>query len=260
MTNERDTKVDDQLVSETYRELADEQTPEHLNRAVLKMAAGKSARKSNTGNVISTLFAVWMKPVAWAATIALSLAIVLEYTELPSDIRQPAADAAADSEPDGPVELSEFETRNNGMPFSVAAPGTSQPSAKQLRVDAVAEMDTAVTIRQEEVRRTTPTDVPSETPALEEVVIGHSTYLPIAIEDTDQAETASITPSAARLSERKKMSDSVSECLPVARLAVESWLECITALRAAGADDAADQEYRLFSDEYPAESAEIEAK
>ena len=78
MTNERDKELTDELVSETYRKLESPQAPDHLNRAVLSMAADK--RPGRTGFVLSA----WMKPVTFAATIALSLAIVLELSEMPT--------------------------------------------------------------------------------------------------------------------------------------------------------------------------------
>lgn len=76
MNDERDKTVTDRLVSDTYREMANERAPQVLNDKVLGMAAGaKPARSLIPGP--------WMKPVAWAATIGLSLAIVLELTEMP---------------------------------------------------------------------------------------------------------------------------------------------------------------------------------
>ena len=70
----------DDLVTETYRELGVEKAPERLNQDVLRMASGGGLR-SPTRNI---LFGAWMKPVAWAATIGLSLAIVLELSEVPT--------------------------------------------------------------------------------------------------------------------------------------------------------------------------------
>jgi hypothetical protein len=63
-------------ISETYRELATESAPEHLNQAILKQAAVEVTHSRGY------LFAGWLKPVAWTAVIALSLAVVLELTEL----------------------------------------------------------------------------------------------------------------------------------------------------------------------------------
>ena len=60
-------------VSDAYRDLAREKTPERLDNRILAMAAHES--RSRYG-----LARAWVRPVAWAATIALSLAFVLELT------------------------------------------------------------------------------------------------------------------------------------------------------------------------------------
>ncbi|MGB5510701.1 MAG: hypothetical protein WBM87_03230, partial [Woeseiaceae bacterium] len=76
MTNDRDNMTADPSVSATYRQLAKERTPASLDEKVLQKAAAAPSAGSRRGMV-------WMKPVAWAATIGLSLAIVLEMTQLP---------------------------------------------------------------------------------------------------------------------------------------------------------------------------------
>lgn len=64
-------------VTETYRAVATERTPEHLDRAVLAEAA------QSVKPAYSTLMA-WARPLAWAATVVLSLALVLEITRTPT--------------------------------------------------------------------------------------------------------------------------------------------------------------------------------
>jgi len=80
MTKERshpDTDgVTDPLVSRTYRESASERVPDALDRAVLQQA------KQNASKPYSRSI-VWLRPMAWAATIGLSLAIVIELANLP---------------------------------------------------------------------------------------------------------------------------------------------------------------------------------
>jgi hypothetical protein len=68
------TDQDNKRVSDAYRELARESTPEALDDRILAMAARES--RSRYG-----LARAWVRPVAWAATIALSLAFVLEMTK-----------------------------------------------------------------------------------------------------------------------------------------------------------------------------------
>ena len=80
MTTERDQDDRDELVSSTYRELGAPKTPLHLDQSILRMASDDGRRSG----IRNTLTLAWMKPVAWAATIGLSLAIVLELTEVPT--------------------------------------------------------------------------------------------------------------------------------------------------------------------------------
>jgi len=80
MTNEKEPFEGDELVTETYRELGVEKAPERLNQSILRMAPG-GGKPSPAGGI---LFAAWMKPLAFAATIGLSLAIVLELSQVPT--------------------------------------------------------------------------------------------------------------------------------------------------------------------------------
>ena len=66
-------QTDTERVSAAYRDLATETTPERLDRRILERAARES--RSRYGAVRA-----WMRPLAWAATIALSLAFLLELT------------------------------------------------------------------------------------------------------------------------------------------------------------------------------------
>ena len=95
MTNDRDNTTADPSVSATYRQLADERAPADLDDKILHRAAAAPRVDSGIGRA-------WMKPVAWAATIGLSLAIVLEMTQLPQaplDINVVAPPAPTDERP-----------------------------------------------------------------------------------------------------------------------------------------------------------------
>ena len=80
MTEERsqtDTDgVADPLVSRTYRESAAERTPPALDQAVLR-----KARREGTSRYSRSM--LWLRPMAWAATVGLCLAIVVELSDLP---------------------------------------------------------------------------------------------------------------------------------------------------------------------------------
>jgi hypothetical protein len=66
-------ETDTERVSAAYRDLATETTPERLDRRILERAARES--RSRYGAVRA-----WIRPLAWAATIFLSLAFLLELT------------------------------------------------------------------------------------------------------------------------------------------------------------------------------------
>jgi hypothetical protein len=82
MTNERqhpDSAAEtDETVSATYRELSREGAPNHLNDKVLQQAARHALRPRYSRSI------VWTRPLAWAATVGLCLAIVLEVTRVPA--------------------------------------------------------------------------------------------------------------------------------------------------------------------------------
>tara|TARA_R110002096_G_scaffold154_22_gene918 strand:- start:8671 stop:9261 length:591 start_codon:yes stop_codon:yes gene_type:complete len=74
MSNERDDEMFDQRVSKVYREHAAERAPDRLNTKILTMAADE-VRKARG---LSSLLESWTRPLAVAATVVLSLAIVLD--------------------------------------------------------------------------------------------------------------------------------------------------------------------------------------
>lgn len=80
MTEERshtDTDgVADPLVSRTYRESAAESTPPALDQAVLREARQAGANRYSRS-------IMWLRPMAWATTIGLCLAIVVDLSDLP---------------------------------------------------------------------------------------------------------------------------------------------------------------------------------
>jgi hypothetical protein len=87
MSNQRKDAGKDPLVTDIYEELASERAPDHLNERVLRLAKGN-------GRTRYSVVRAWTRPAAWAATIGLSLAIVLELTRLPPiDIEGTPAEA-----------------------------------------------------------------------------------------------------------------------------------------------------------------------
>ena len=75
----------DPRVSDAYHEMASEEPSAELDRKILSMAA---AEASAAGGVPRA----WLRPLAWAATVALSFALVLEISQV-DDAPTPRADA-----------------------------------------------------------------------------------------------------------------------------------------------------------------------
>ncbi len=82
-------EYNDRELREAYRSLATERTPEHLDRAVLAEAAAATKRRSSP-------MIPWRRPLAWAATIALSFALILEFTQTNPDLVPPPPATEAD--------------------------------------------------------------------------------------------------------------------------------------------------------------------
>jgi hypothetical protein len=94
MNDERDTAdtraAAEAAVARAYRKLSAEETPAHLDRAVL--ARARSALRPAYARSRA-----WSRPVAWAATVVLSVVLVFETTRTPGPEAgpPPAAEPAA---------------------------------------------------------------------------------------------------------------------------------------------------------------------
>ena len=211
----------DDLVTETYRELDVEKAPEHLNQSVLRMASGGGLR-SPARNI---LFGAWMRPVAWAATIGLSLAIVLEYSEVPT--------APVRSDP----------VRSDSM-----------PTAESMREDelgrSAAAYDDVEVFSREPKGKLDAVAAPSQPP------LAAKTEIPAAKERA--AELPADSQRKASYALTVEHSDVDDLCTATARLSQESWLTCIDKLRSSGSEEAADREYEAFILKYPVESSNLE--
>lgn len=69
------TDTEDKRVSNAYRDLASEQTPAELDEKILALAASEARTRYGFTRA-------WIRPVAWAATIGLSLAFLLEMSQV----------------------------------------------------------------------------------------------------------------------------------------------------------------------------------
>ncbi len=235
MTTEREKGEMDKLVSETYRELGVEKAPEHLNQNILRMAAANGKLGRSNG----ILSGAWMKPVAWAATIGLSLAIVLELTEVPTTAvpldseESIAEDFIAKDKP--ALERAEERMRQQN--------GAIQLESRE--DERVQGANTA--IRENKLGRRPAASVPMSEP---EPVVDQPVRRKVAADQVAAQERFSgLVMSSAVLD-----SELDGFCDPEARKSAGDWLACIEDLRASGATEEADLEYEAYILEYPAES------
>lgn len=125
-------KPDEQRVSGAYRDIAKERSPSHIDKRIMSLA--RQEARTPYGLARSRV-----RPVAWAATIALSFAFILELTYF----REDPLPAASIAEPetriqDAPVQSAAEET-------TTAAPSSftsNRPAAARQRADTL--LDKAV--------------------------------------------------------------------------------------------------------------------
>jgi hypothetical protein len=208
----------DPRVSDVYRNLANETTPAELDRKVLAMAADE-ARASR--GVPST----WFRPLAWAATVALSFALVLEITQVEENPQ--------------PAEATRKQKDEAGM---------KQQLNKRSSDAAAGRKATIVPAQPEAAARDAAANTPipeslAVTPALEQDSLG-------LVREVEEEARARSEPgrTASAFAESKEWSDGCGED---ARESAESWYECVEFLRDAGRTAAAQQELEALLVDFP---------
>ena len=265
MTNERDREELDALVSETYRELPAPRAPDHLNQTILRMAEKKGQGRAGF------LFAAWVKPVTLAATIALSLAIVLELSEVP------VTSVPVEPEPAAREELAPQETDSLVQAEDRARPQIEQISAP-VRADESASADAGlieelVLEETDLVKREAKGKIESFAASPPAPVLPVARKRAADMPDSNQpaaimlnldqevAERLISTEPVATLGLSMEINDSdaTAACDKKARQSANSWLDCIDQLRESGATLDADREYEAFMLEFPTGSADSES-
>lgn len=206
MSNEHDRQTQDERVSAVYRDLADERTPADLDRAVLREAA--CANRTRYGILRS-----WVRPLAWAAMIGLSLVIVLEFSRLPGGDEMPAAE-----------QLPEIGGARAGDT-------TTDPGTKS-------EADGAISAA--------PADKPVESLELREEPAGLRKLAPAPAPDAAEGRRQ-----AATLAPVLDESAADSTCAEAEAEGPEAWYGCILDLIERGEFELAEKERARLRDAYP---------
>lgn len=221
--------VTDALVSQTYRESASEHVPEALDRAVLS-----EANKHSSNRYSRSL--IWLRPMAWAATISLCLAIVVEINSVPQpesvEFARPAM--TADEVDVGGSARSDLDNANAPQRFEVAP--LEQRARKSVAApEPASRAEGAIGLvepkKAEEVLKDS---VIEEAVIMREGGAGDSNLR--SIERSANPAAAAIAP---------------MPCDAAARETAESWLECIEMLEEAGLDDVASQQREQLQEAFP---------
>ena len=271
MSTERDTGIADEVVSETYRQHSDERAPERLNRQILDLAASELEARGAPGRLSTR----WSRPLAWAATIALSLAIVLELTELPGTPAEPAAGSLRDEftpQDTGIIEDASNRARLRSGPNQQFGDGTAAKPSSDDHDDGNGNGNGADTADIPAAAKA-PTGSPADTPAgavaepvLEEVFRRQTAAeervdigeLETAVPEAERSDTRQKSANFSALIEKKEL-DARPHCDEAARETAATWLACIETLRRSGATSEAREEYEAFERKFAREAAEIEA-
>jgi len=216
MTDERnitETAVDvDETVSRAYREIADERVPEHVNEAILAQSR-KAARPRYARS------RAWTRPLAWAATVALSVAVVHEVMQVPA--------------PDG-------------ASFKVSA-----PKAKRVEADAGAQQDAPLVAPEEERPAAF---APDRASSFAEQLPEKSDLM-----RKTAAKSEPVFEERKRYDDRNEVTrmqglavgSSIAHCPEDVMQDPSTWLECIEELEAAGHNDEASEQRRLLRETFP---------
>ncbi len=261
MSNERKNRGEDPLVADTYKALAQERVPDHLNKRMLRLAARE-------GRTPYSRARAWMRPTAWAATVGLSLAIVLELTRLPQ-IEPDSANIA--------VPKQELADKNDGVARQTRP---AAESADRVTMDTFAPKDMDV-LREAESRaraqagpnvapiapRADIDSAPDESVAVKRVSADEDLPASSVVAERDTAERPSTErPSTERPLAEGRLAEPVSAaasftvadkkkarfaCPIKLRESAESWMACIRELRESGREELADSEYDEFRRIFP---------
>lgn len=271
MTEERNTTEPgaeaDALLRQTYRELARERVPDHLDRAVLKTAA-KAARPRYAR------LRSWTRPMAWAATVMLSVALLLQMNEVPGPESASFGDTARkveaqvpepDARSDAPLESAEAEVLEEAAATapvrSLQAAGEAprgtepaRPAAKQVIQAPLQQKKQRSELRQDSTDAQEPAAPAANADTF---MLQDADMLRRAdeIARTRSGENKESTLPNSRDHAGTPSATAVGLAAPVcdetATKTPESWLECIAALEEAGLLDEAQEQRQLLLETFP---------
>jgi hypothetical protein len=214
MNDERVDCPDDEAPGRAYREFATERAPATLNEQVLRQAAREAGRGYPR-------WSGWLRPLAWVATVGLTLGIVIELVSTPVP------------EHEAPTEV----YREEALPAPAATTG---PAAKQRRYDAPEPRKDAPAERSRTAGDTSPASAA------------------FAVDEASPLDQAADIAAARAGSESEELVPAVRAsirtaptCDEAAREQADTWYRCIERLRSEGHAEAAEHELEKLVEAFP---------
>ena len=199
--------AEDPRVSKAYNELARERAPDHLDAAVLREATRATRPRYSR-------LRMWTRPAAWAATVILSAALLLEFT-------RPPERSGAVLAPDADRGREAAKRESSAFPGEVAR-------------DAVVLEEAGEAARPQQQRNDEPAAVEPESRS--KAALSAEALAPASVPALQTATAPS---------------GSAPACDESQRASAETWLACIEALEQAGMGAAVREERQLFMDAFP---------
>ena len=232
MTTE--TNGNDPRVSDAYREMAGETTSPELDRKILAMATAEARAAHGVPRT-------WFRPMAWAATIALSFALVLEIMQV-DETGIPRTDADLVEileESPRPAEAAEKQKNEALVKQQLNKRSSDVPAAGKA---AIAPTEPQASAKDAAVGTPTPESA-SVAPDFEQDNLG-------LLREAEEQDRMRSEPARAfsALVETKELTD---RCSPEERGSAETWFECVKAMQDAGRAEAAEQEFEALRAEFP---------
>lgn len=214
----------DPRVSDAYRDLASEKTPPELDRKVLSMVAGNERTRYG-------LARAWVRPVAWAATIGLSLAFVLELSQVQD--RTPVAASGSDAEV---LDEAPARAKSDGLLRQELEERSDAPAATVVTSPPVLEQEPALD-----------RDSVADDFEADDMSLVHEAEERARL----QSGSSEPAPAAAEIAAFAEKKEQALSCDADARSTAETWYACIEELRRSDLAEPARLELELLLAEFP---------
>lgn len=273
--NDRRNETDiDPAVSDHIKALSDETTPETLDRAVMREARRAIRADNRKGS-----FGAWFRPLAFIATVALSLAIILDLGdtnifESSSDSAiEPATPAAVSPALDQPLESAagnrDQATLKELKRQEKSSAGEGQPQDTRSGISAADDAEKPRQGRMSKLQPAAPADAPQAAeprlPPPEEHAAGGDAFYTESRHAGERVQEAGADYDAAALGRSatrtqspapRPSAEALLQATPTAcseqqKSAPDEWWKCIEALREAGQAELARLEAKNLRNAFP---------